>query len=232
VQHGWFVFGAECRQERQDDVRDGHVRMTLSISRAARRRGIRRGFTLMETITAIALTAIVITIAAAALAAASDSREKIAQYEATLEAESRWRALVIDMLRHAPAADAVDEPLLRIGMTDGAPSLTFLSKGVVQPFGTGRIWRVTLHNTSAGVTFDAEAIGRGPAASPLQARLSHLRLIDVAARDDGTSIGGWRGDWPVERSRPVLLRLSFANTNGSPATPLFVNLSPIAGAAQ
>lgn len=193
----------------------------------------RRAFTLVEVITAITLTAIVLTIAAAALAAASDSRDSIQQHRETLELESRWRAITVDMLRHAPPADAVDEPLLRIERTSGsAPTLTILSTGVVQPFGTGRIWRVTLGNSANGMSLDAEPVGRGGDVAGLHTELTHVRLLDVAVRDDATGHGTWRGDWPVERTRPPVVRLMFAGTNGIAVTPLYVDLAPMSGPAR
>lgn len=193
-------------------------------------RANRCGFTLIETITALTLTAIVISIAAAAIGAASDARDGVRQHQATLEAEARWRALVTDMLRHAPSADAVDEPLLRVATTPDENQVTFLSTGVVQPFGTGRIWRVVLRGSPAGVVLDAEPIGRGPQVSALHTTLAHLRLRDIAVREGGANTEGWRSDWPIERSRPALLRLTFVNENGAPAPPLIVSLSPLDGA--
>jgi prepilin-type N-terminal cleavage/methylation domain-containing protein len=200
-------------------------------TRAPCMRRTRRAFTLIEVITAITLTAIVITIAASALAAASDARARIQEHRLTLEAESRWRAMVGDMLRHAPAADAVDEPLLRIVRTsDGAPTLTFLSTGLAQPFGTGRIWRVSLSDTPGGISLDAETTGRGAERFPVHSMLPHLRLVDVAVVEEGAAGGGWRDDWPVERSRPALVRMTFTGSSGSPTAPLLVHLSPVAGA--
>ena len=192
------------------------------------RRAGSRGFTLVETITALTLTAIVITIAASALASAGDARARIEQHQRTLEAESRWRAAVTDMLRHAPRADAVDEPLVRVSRAGGGAVLTFLSVGVVQPFGTGRIWRVTIAADSAGLQLDAEPIGTGRPAARLHTVLPHIRGFDVAVLESATAPAIWRGDWPVERSRPALLRLSF-DGNGETATPLplLVNLAPL-----
>ena len=188
---------------------------------------IRRGFTLVEVITALVLTAIVVAIAATALASASDARAVIERHERTLEAESRWRAAVTDMLRHAPRADAVDEPLLRVSRASGGAVLTFLSVGVVQPFGTGRIWRVTIGADSAGLSFDAEPIGTGAPAARLHTTLPHLRAIDVAVLERGDGVSGWRADWPVERSRPALLRLSFRSDASRDTPSLLVNLAPL-----
>lgn len=152
-----------------------------------------------------------------ALSTATDARATIDEHGVTLEAEARWRALVTDMLRHAPAGDAVDEPLLRIAR-GGGDSLIFLSQGVVQPFGTGRIWRVTVSSSEAGVRMDAEAIGRGDPMPPVHATLPHLTMRDVMVLEGDAATSQWRSDWPVERTRPALVRLQFAtrSADGAP----------------
>lgn len=196
-----------------------------------RRHAPRTGFTLIEVITAIALTAIVTGIASAAIASASDARATVLSHQRTLDAESRWRVLLSDMLRHAPPADAADEPLLRIERAgEGGDRLVFLSRGVVQPFGTGRVWRVTISSAADGVELFAEAIGRGERLVPLRATLPHRARFEVAVLE-GTD--GWRTDWPVQRSRPSLLRLTFAESAGEAraVAPLIVNLAPLASAA-
>lgn len=201
----------------------------------------RIGFTLIEVITAIALTAIVTAIASAAVASASDARATTLRHQVTLDAESRFRVMLTDMLRHVPAADAVNEPLLRIaadrdaaetngGITNGGMQLVFLSQGVSQPFGTGRIWRVTVRSGADGIELLAEAIGRGDPLVPLHATLPHRRRMRVAVLEAAaTGAVLWRDDWPVERSRPALLRLTFeGDVDAMPAAPLVVDLSPFA----
>lgn len=196
----------------------------------------RAGFTLIEVITAIALTAIVTAIASAAVASASDARATILRHRVTLDAESRFRVMLTDMLRHAPAADAVNEPLVRIAAdrdaagTKGGMQLVFLSQGVSQPFGTGRIWRVTVQSGADGIELLAEAIGRGDPLVPLHAALPHRRRMRVAVLEAAaTGTPQWREDWPVERSRPALLKLTFEGDVGAlPAPPIVVDLAPLA----
>lgn len=207
----------------------------------------RRAFTLIEVIAAISLMAVVTAIAAAAIAAASDAGAVVQRHEETLDAESRWRVLVTDMLRHAPAAEAVSEPLLRITRDaraeDGAPQLTFLSRGVIQPFGTGRIWRVRIWSDGAGTHLRADATGHGPDQLPLHTLLPHRSGFDVrvmeappgaigeAATPAASGGAEWRSDWPLERSRPALLQIVFGQTPGErAAAPFIVNLAPVAPA--
>jgi prepilin-type N-terminal cleavage/methylation domain-containing protein len=193
----------------------------------------RRGFTLLEVLVAIALTAIVTAIAASALDAARRASDAVTRDRETAEADARVRALLTDMLRHAPTADAVDEPLLQLG--PDAP-LVFLSRGVVQPFGTGRTWRVTLHGDSSGVSLDAIAIGRGLPLPALHAALPQYAGFAASVLEGSASSGrAWRTDWPLQRARPALLRIAFRGRGdgATPASPLVVALeSPLSGAAR
>ena len=105
----------------------------------------RTGFTLLEVLLALLLTAVAVAIASLALRTAVTARDRVAEHRETLERESRLRAMLTDMLRHAPSAGSVDEPLLRVWRTPtGGAQLVFLSTGVRVPFGTGPTWRVTL----------------------------------------------------------------------------------------
>ena len=143
-------------------------------------RSIRRGFTLIEVVVAITLTAIVLAIAAAALGAATSARARIETHQHSLEADSRMRALLSDMLRHAPAGDAVNEPMLRIERDGpGEPTLVFLSTGVREPFGTGAPWRVTVRQDSTTLIVDALPLGRTASAAPLHMTLSDVTDFDV-----------------------------------------------------
>ena len=189
----------------------------------------RPGFTLIEVVVAITLTAIVLAIAAAALGAATSARARIEAHQQTLEADSRMRALLSDMLRHAPAGDAVDEPMLRIERGGaGGPTLVFLSKGVQDPFGTGAPWRVTVRQDSNALIVDALPLGRDVSANALHMTLSDVPDFDVrvleASRAGERAL--WRSDWPIVRARPQLIEMRIASGSRA-STPFIVALSPL-----
>lgn len=187
------------------------------------------GFTLIEVVVAITLTAIVLAIAAAALGAATSARARVEAHQQTFEADSRMRAVLLDMLRHAPAGDAVDEPMLHIER-DGAgqPTLVFLSTGVREPFGTGTAWRVSIHRDSTSLVIGATPLGRDANAAPLRMTLHDVTEFDVRVLEGSRAgeVAQWRRDWPVVRARPQLVEMRIATGTFAP-TPFVVSLSPL-----
>ncbi len=189
----------------------------------------RRAFTLLEVITAITLTAMVLGVAGAALGAATSTRSTILSHQRTLEAEARLRSTLTDMLRHAPSPESVAEPLIRIERTPrGDVRLVFLSVGVREPFGTGPTWRVTVSVADDGLTMDAVAIGRDRNEAHLRSVVAGVDSlqVDVLEPTRAGDAARWRRDWPLERSRPTLVRLRFG-TSPAAAPPLIVALAPL-----
>ncbi len=194
----------------------------------------RAGFTLIEVMVAITMTAIVLGIAAGALSAATAARAAVERHQQTLEAESRMRSALTDMLRHAPLASAVDEPLVHISRDSrGDATLVFLSTGVVEPYGTGFPWRVTVFRSASDLVVDAVPIGRGSAEASLRSTLRSTLTIadpfDVRALEPARpgEAAQWRSDWPLAQTRPSALQMRL----GSGVESTFVvALSPFEGA--
>ena len=187
----------------------------------------RRGFTLLELLIALVLTALAVTLAASAVRAATSVRDRVGTHRDTTEALARLQALLTDMLRHAPAADLVDEPLLRVlPGADGQPALTFVSQGVRPPFGTGAPWRVTLHTTADGLVLDAIPLGRTPDGTVLRAVVPGMRAVAIQLLEGASARDGaqWRSDWPLAASRPAAVAITLGD--GS-RTPLVVSLDPL-----
>lgn len=203
-----------------------------------------RGFTLLEVVVAIALTAVAVGVAASALTTATLVKERVTEHRETLEFDVRFRSTLMDMLRHAPAADGVEEPLMRVSRTpDGSSQLVFLSTGVTPPFGNGSAWRVTVTGAASGISWTAEPLGAGRMASPSAQRSTsdgvpvlysqlrasgktmpalHVRFLEHTG---GRSAPRWRDDWPLERARPAAISLRFSDD--VTARPLLVDLNPL-----
>ncbi len=193
-------------------------------------RPARQGFTLLEVIVAITVTGLALTSAAMALSAARSTATRIQSHQQRTEADSRVRTLLTDMLRHAPLAESVDEPLLAIDRRASVPVLRFLTTGVREPYGTGGVWavEVTVRDTQLVVT--AIPVTRGATATPLIATLPHVSVFDVRVLEHGSALAApqWRGDWPLAQDLPRVIEIDWRTDADGASTPLRIVLSPLA----
>ena len=189
----------------------------------------RHGFTLLEVIVAITVTGLALTTAGMALSAARSTVARIQRHEARTEADSRVRAVLTDMLRHAPRAEQVDEPLLVVDRTGATPVLRFLSTGVREPYGTGGVWRVEVALRDSTLVMRATPAVGETDASPLTATLSPVSGFDVRALEHATSLAAavWRADWPIAQDRPRALELTWQRADDAISRPLRVVLAPL-----
>lgn len=190
----------------------------------------RAGFTLLEVIVAITVTGVALTTAGMALSAARNTAARIASHGQRTEADSRVRTLLTDMLRHAPLAERVDEPLLAIDRRGPAPVLRFLTTGVREPYGTGGVWavEVTVRDTELVVT--AAPTARGATATPMIATLAGVSAFDVRVLEHGSALESarWRADWPLAQDLPRVIELEWVTDATGPSAPLRVLLAPLA----
>lgn len=192
----------------------------------------RRGFTLMEVMTAIVISALVAAVAAAALRAGLDVRERVNRHRVTVDAEARALEWIAIMLRHPPPSNAVSEPLVHITrLASGSDSLTFLSNGVDSPAGTGAIWRITLHTDAFGLHLNAVPV-RTSTTAPMESVLSHVTTLRAEALSPGSANPEWLSQWPVLRSPPAAVRLTLGLANGTSRAPMVFAMSPLAAGAQ
>lgn len=217
------------------DAEVAEARRVPTAFRSTGGRRPRQGFTLIEVIIALTITALVATLAAAALHAGMDVRERVQTHRLTVDAEARAASWLGVMLRHPPTASAVDETMFAITRAnDGNASATFLSQGVETPAGTGTIWRVSLFVGVGGLHIRAVPTGPARARVPLETVLPHVTQLDVEALETvgvsaGTGAGAtaWRADWPVLRSMPSAVRITMGDR-----MPVVFSVSPLAVAAR
>lgn len=197
----------------------------------------RRGFTLLEVMVALTLTALAAGIAGSALSAAHSTSAAVARHRDGAEAELQWRALVSDLLRHAPPAgvtsDMRDEPRLVIATDAGSPTLQFLSRGLGTSRGTGATWRVMIAASADTLLVSATPIGRAGStgtAAPLFARIGAVRDLRIEVLEPARvgEVARWRTDWPLRQARPRAVRISWTSDTGT-VTPLVVALDPLQG---
>lgn len=190
---------------------------------------VRAGFTLMEVMTAITVTALVAALAASALHAGIDVRERVQRHRLTIDAEARATRWVANMLRHPPEASAISEPIFAINRdANGTETTTFLSRGVSEPAGTGPIWRVTIGVLADGLHIHAETVSANETRVPLETVLPHVTAINVEALD----ADAWRADWPVLRSMPKAVRIALSTLDGARRDPIVFPIAPLAVASQ
>jgi prepilin-type N-terminal cleavage/methylation domain-containing protein len=196
------------------------------------RSGGRHGFTLIELVIALTLTAIAATIAGTAVSAARRTEEVVQAHRIGDEADLRLRALLQDMLRHAPAAAQADAPLLSLSGPENAATLVFLSRGVQAPFGTGPIWQVRVWRDADSLRVEA-APTRTTGDAPLRMAIGGVSSLQVEALEPATALDGarWRRDWSVATARPAALSLTWTRGRSALA-PLVVALDPLPGGAR
>lgn len=122
----------------------------------------RRGFTVLELLVALTLTAVALTLTGTALSAARSTEAAIARSRAIALPTAQARQLLIDLLRHLPRVDEVDAPLLTLTNGSPAPTLTFLSRGLDSPFGTGAIWVIRLSQPGDSLLLEATPLRPAP----------------------------------------------------------------------
>jgi general secretion pathway protein J len=214
-----------------------HIRATrIRATRIGANR--RRGFTLLELMLALTLTAVAAGIASTTLVAARRTSDVVTDHQRHTEADARLRVLLTDMLRHAPNAAMADEPLLSVRPTltetDAGAALTFLSRGVRAPYGTGPIWTVSLQVIGDSLVLEAMPApheNTAPAASAIRVALGGVHRLDVRLLAPATALDGarWRADWPLAASRPAAIAIQWAADSARATTlpPLVVALDPL-----
>jgi general secretion pathway protein J len=192
-------------------------------------RDARAGFTLLELMVALTLSATALGVAGMALSTARRTGDVVTQHQQVDDADVRVRAMLSDMLRHAPAATRSELPLLSIVHDGDGAVLQFLSLGVRAPFGTGVLWQVSVRVAHDSLQLVAEPVERSGAGARIVATVPATGALEVLALE-GASRGDaarWRPDWPLAQTRPSAVSLAWHTDS----PPLVVTLDPV-GVAQ
>jgi len=187
----------------------------------------RRGFTLLELIVSIAVSGIIALLVYGSASAGFDTRDALARYRATNEAELRVRTMLADALRHASdEADAGTLPFDLVDATDprGLPldQLTFLTRGVLPPLGGSARWSMTLTPTARGLLVRAAPVEPAGAGS-ISAVLEQIRGLDVQVAS--LADASWSAAWPSSGQLPAAAQLTFYDVAGAPVgAPMVVRI--------
>jgi prepilin-type N-terminal cleavage/methylation domain-containing protein len=176
-----------------------------------------RGFTLLEIVVALAIAGLLALAARAALVAGLDTQDRVRAHVAVTEGEARFRALVVQALRHmTDAPDAGIAPfVVRDTITEtGAPShvLEFYSRGFGASAGSGRAALVRVAPAAGDrltiSLHDGGAISWSGTATGIHALRARMR----------TTAGEWVDSWPATLQVPaaVALELRSARTGVQP----------------
>lgn len=187
----------------------------------------RRGFTVLELVTALTVLALAATVAAAAVQAAGGAGARVSAQRRGSAAETAVRALLTDALRHPAPASMVAGPLLAISQEAEGPALTFLSRGVVPPYGTGPVWQITVRRAGDSLVVAAIPMA-AESGTPRRVALGGVSALAVRVHD-GVTPDGWRADWPLAQRMPRAVELAWTRA-GVPAPPMRVVPEPLAGA--
>jgi len=186
----------------------------------------RRGFTLLEVMAAIVVTAVVALLVFGTARLGIDTDERLEAFRSELEAQAILRTLLVDALRHPVEGGgaAMNDTLFLIEdavRSDGlaADGLHFLSRGIASPLGASAPWSVVLVPAGAGLRLSAmPAAGPGAGVSALLPSAYGLN-VRVLAR---TADSAWADVWDAPGRVPAAVRLEFLAADGTFAGPPLV----------
>jgi len=185
----------------------------------------RRGFTLLEVLVALVVTAMVVTLSYGAAQAGFDTEARLAKRRVSADALTAWRALLGDAIRHVERGVADDDAVFVLA----GDSLQMMTRGVVPPLGTGERWLVTLAPGAEGVRLSAApvegSIGQGVSVVVRDARGLRVRVLPYVA-------GAWTDQWPRAAAVPAAVSVQLLDADGRELTPVLVARTRPAGESE
>lgn len=172
------------------------------------------GFTLVETVMALAIAGLVSMLAYSSLNVGLDTEQRVRRASAAADDDTRWRALASDAVRHMIEATQPDRPALIIG----PDSMLFRTRALGAPSGAGSAWRVrvTIRDSAAVMHATNEETG-----AEIEARMPGVAALRVRAQSLG-SPDRWQDAW-IAPSPPVAVRFDFMVVSGA-VLPLVVSV--------
>ncbi|MEO8164278.1 MAG: prepilin-type N-terminal cleavage/methylation domain-containing protein [Betaproteobacteria bacterium] len=188
---------------------------------------MRKGFTLVEVMVAMVLTASVALLAYGSLQAGFDTSDRLDTYHRGPESEALMRTMVGDALRHVADAPVGGPSTFRIARGASSDVVTFVTRGVTSPLGAGSLWLMTLSASPKGVEMRAIPMEDSTAA-PIETVVESLTAVTARALRPDDS-GEWADEWSSARQVPAAVAISFKGPGSRVPPGLFVALSGAVG---
>lgn len=188
----------------------------------------RSGFTLIEVLVSIVLTAVVALLVYGAAQAARDTQARIGDERQTLQKALAMRLLLEGALAGAQTALLAPDTIFLLESrvsARGIPQdrLTFVASGNLPPLSPGADWIVTLEPSREGLRLTGRPIGiRTP--GRLLALLPGVTGLAVRVRDSGGEVN-WSQEWNFQAVLPEAVELTYWTDSAPVGLPLTVSLA-------
>jgi len=187
------------------------------VHRMRSRRGVTRGFTLLEIMVALVLTSIVVMVAYAMAQATFDARARLGSRLHQIESARALRELLRDALRNARAPQRPGEP----GMSLSNDRLSFVAAGGAAPLDPDYDWLITVTPGPRGLEFVAVPLGHAP---PAQVSFRVPDVTRWTVRLLAPQGSQWQSEWTEPKLMPRAVAVAFWNGSEPASAPLHLVL--------
>jgi prepilin-type N-terminal cleavage/methylation domain-containing protein len=188
----------------------------------------RAGFTLIEVLVSVVLTAVVSLLVYGAVQAARDTQTKIGEERKALQSALAMRLLLEGALAGAQTPFVAGDTVFVLENRASARGIpqdrtTFVAPGNLPPLSPEADWIVTLESTPQGLRLVGRPMGIR-ASARLLALLPGVTGLSVRVRhlDLGPN---WSDEWPSHAVLPEAVELAYWTDSGRVGVPLTVSLA-------